>query len=302
MVFELRNYYAITPLKRPYVLESELKKRYTPQYANNTYSNNKTTSSSPSSSHLPTQQLKGTILLSSEGINVAICGAPPLLDEIESFFVKQAIPLRGHITTQLRNEILPFKKLKIKTTQEVVALKVPLDLSRCASLPHVAPQDWNQLITDPRTLVIDSRNNYEYVLGHFKGAINPLTSSFREFPLFVDHMLDTYLEGKTNIALYCTGGIRCEKSSLFLALHKKSRTRDIYQLDGGILAYLNTIPTRQSLWQGLCFVFDDRATIDSQFIQRPITMQDQALQGYQAKKLSRYTIQSQHYHYGHIHH
>jgi UPF0176 protein len=122
----------------------------------------------------------------------------------------------------------------------------------------VAPEDWNALITDPDTVVIDTRNDYEVGIGSFKGAINPETGSFGDFPAWFRANRDTLTQGKSKVAMFCTGGIRCEKSTAFL---KSEGIDAVYHLQGGILRYLETVPQEQSLWDGECFVFDQRVSV-----------------------------------------
>lgn len=201
--------------------------------------------------------VKGTIIVASEGLNGSFCG---LREEIE--------PLMAHLRSYPRlenllfketyNEFNPFAKAKVKLRKEIVSMGV--DDIDPISLPgtHLSPEDWNQLLADPEVLLIDTRNDYEVELGTFKNAINPNTENFRDFPAYVEEHLITQKDRK--IAMFCTGGIRCEKSTAYL---RKLGFNEVYQLNGGILNYLETIPEENSLWEGSCFVFDDRVALDN---------------------------------------
>ena len=147
--------------------------------------------------------------------------------------------------------------MKVRLKQEIVALKVPgIDPRDCVGT-YVEPQDWNALISDPSVRVIDTRNDFEVEIGTFKGAEDPKTEDFSDFPAFVDQQLDPAKDEK--VAMFCTGGIRCEKATSFLL---QKGFKEVYHLRGGILKYLEDVPTEESLWEGECFVFDDRVTVD----------------------------------------
>jgi UPF0176 protein len=173
----------------------------------------------------------------------------------------------------------PFHRLKVKVKQEIVTLGVAgIDPAQQTGT-HVSPQAWDALLSDPDLLVIDTRNQYEYELGTFAGAISPQTQHFREFPQFVQENLDPAQHPK--IALFCTGGIRCEKASAYLL---QQGFNEVYQLEGGILSYLETHQSQKSLWAGECFVFDGRVAVDQQLAvgqhilcyacRRPLSAQD----------------------------
>lgn len=196
--------------------------------------------------------LRGTIILAEEGINGTIAGAT---DSIAAFLAHPHIPDLSYKSAVVVD--YPFQKLKIKIKPEIISLGVPdLDVLTQGG-KHIAPQDWNQLVTDPDIVLLDTRNHYEVAIGSFRRAIDPQLDSFREFPHFVQQKLNPQQHRK--IAMFCTGGIRCEKAS---ALLLKLGWQEVYQLDGGILQYLAEIPADQSLWQGECFVFDDRISVD----------------------------------------
>jgi UPF0176 protein len=151
---------------------------------------------------------------------------------------------------------MPFKRARVRLKREIVTMGVEGIDPRQSVGTYVEPKDWNELISDPEVLLIDTRNDYEVAIGAFHGAANPQTSSFREFPDFVRENLDPNQHPK--IAMYCTGGIRCEKSTAFL---KQLGFKEVYHLRGGILKYLEEIDEPQSMWQGECFVFDGRVSV-----------------------------------------
>lgn len=200
----------------------------------------------------------GTIILASEGINGTICG-----------FQKDVLILEQHLRSfpgfsnlECRNtysEFNPFEKAKVKLRNEIVTMGAPEVNPLEVTGEHLAPEEWNELIADPNVVLIDTRNDYEIKLGTFKGAVSPETDNFRDFPEYVEKNLLDKKDKK--IAMYCTGGIRCEKSTAYL---KKLGFNQVYQLKGGILNYLEKIPVEQSKWEGHCFVFDDRVALDHQ--------------------------------------
>jgi len=150
----------------------------------------------------------------------------------------------------------PFYRAKVRLKKEIVALGVPGVSPVKAVGDYVAPEDWNDLISDPDVVVIDTRNDYEVSIGTFEGAVNPQTASFREFPKWFEAFQKEHKNKK--IAMFCTGGIRCEKST---ALLKERGVEEVYHLKGGILKYLETVPEEKSLWKGECFVFDNRVSV-----------------------------------------
>lgn len=200
--------------------------------------------------------LLGSILLAKEGINGTISGTEGnirrLLDEMKADERLQDL----HYKESWADE-QPFYRMKVRLKKEIVSLGVEGVDPNQAVGEYVAPQDWNTLISREEVRVIDTRNHYEFNLGTFKGAEDPDTATFRDFPEWVDEHLDP--ETDQQVAMFCTGGIRCEKAtSYLLGLGFKS----VYHLDGGILNYLETVPKEESLWQGDCFVFDNRVTVD----------------------------------------
>jgi UPF0176 protein len=197
----------------------------------------------------------GTILLAPEGVNGTIAGPRVGVDAVLSHI--RAFPGCADLDwKESFVESAPFHRMKVRLKKEIVTMGVP-DIEPAKSHErYVEPTDWNQVISDPGTIVIDTRNDYEVSIGTFDGAINPATTSFREFP-------DWFREFRKSrdvkkVAMFCTGGIRCEKSTAFL---RSEGIDDVVHLKGGILKYLETVPREDSLWRGECFVFDDRVSV-----------------------------------------
>ncbi|NJN22948.1 MAG: rhodanese-related sulfurtransferase [Leptolyngbya sp. RL_3_1] len=200
-------------------------------------------------------QLRGTILLAPEGINATVAGEQTGIDHLLHHF--QADARFADLAPKLSSApSAPFGRMKVKVKPEIVTLGQPqADPSQQVGT-YVNPQDWNQLIQDPEVTVIDARNGYEVAIGSFQGAVNPQTAAFRQLPDYVATHLDPAQHKK--VALFCTGGIRCEKATSYL-LHQGFES--VYHLQGGILKYLEDIPPERSLWQGECFVFDERVAV-----------------------------------------
>lgn len=197
----------------------------------------------------------GTILLAREGINGTFSGTLEN-SEILYNFLKSDPRLNDLTFKTALHDKCPFEKAKVKLKKEIVTMGVA-DLNiKDNKGTYVTPNEWNEIINDPEVLIVDTRNDYEYEVGSFKNAINPNTYSFREFPDFVKTNLCDKKHKK--IAMFCTGGIRCEKSTAYL---KQLGFEKVYQLKGGILNYLDSVPKEKTLWQGNCFVFDDREEI-----------------------------------------
>ncbi len=203
--------------------------------------------------------VRGTLLLAREGINGTIAGSDSgveaVLDHIRTLPGCDAIEVK-----ESRAEGLPFHRTKVRLKKEIVTMGQP-DLDPLAGVgTYVAPEDWNALISDPDTIVIDTRNDYEVQIGSFEGAIDPQTTSFREFPEWFRAMrAELEAEGRSpKIAMFCTGGIRCEKSTAFA---RAEGVEDVFHLKGGILNYLEHVPESESLWRGECFVFDERVSV-----------------------------------------
>jgi UPF0176 protein len=203
--------------------------------------------------------IKGTVLLASEGINGTISGEEEKIQKFiefikkDSFFKNKLKNLEHKESWVSKN---PFYRMKVKLKKEIVALGVDGISPTKKVGEYVNPEDWNKLIEDPNTIVIDTRNNYEVDIGTFKNSINPETETFREFPSYVDKNLDKNEPKK--VAMFCTGGIRCEKATSLLL---EKGFKNVYHLKGGILKYLESIPKEESLWQGECFVFDQRVAV-----------------------------------------
>jgi UPF0176 protein len=196
----------------------------------------------------------GTILLAPEGINGTIAGTPAGVDAVLGFL---------HADPRLRDlepktsyaEAPPFHRMKVRLKKEIVSLRVP-GIDPCKQVgTYVDPADWNALVSDPDVLVIDTRNDFEVGMGTFEGAKNPQTASFSEFPDYA-RRLDP--AENRRVAMFCTGGIRCEKATSFLL---RQGFEEVYHLKGGILKYLEEVPPEESLWQGECFVFDGRVAL-----------------------------------------
>ncbi|MDG2532993.1 rhodanese-related sulfurtransferase [Sphingomonas sp. HITSZ_GF] len=203
--------------------------------------------------------VKGTLLLAREGVNGTIAGSDAAIDTVLAHL--RALPGCADLDVkESRAAGLPFDRMKVRLKREIVTMGEP-DIDPLDTGHYVAPQDWNALIDAPDTIVIDTRNAYEVALGTFAGAIDPETRSFREFPeWFRKFRAEREAEGPMpRVAMFCTGGIRCEKSTAFL---KAEGIDQVYHLKGGILAYLEQVPPEQSRWQGECFVFDQRVTVD----------------------------------------
>lgn len=201
------------------------------------------------------RRIKGTILLAPEGINATISGSRDAIDSILAF-LRSDSRLADLEHKESYAEELPFERMKVKLKKEIVTLGLPqIDPSDRVGT-YVSAQEWNALISDPEVLVIDARNDYEVGIGTFQGALNPETESFRDFPAYVRQNLNPDRHKK--VAMFCTGGIRCEKATSFLLSEGFER---VYHLKGGILKYLAEIPAPESLWQGECFVFDERVAI-----------------------------------------
>ncbi|AXS41966.1 rhodanese-related sulfurtransferase [Breoghania sp. L-A4] len=196
----------------------------------------------------------GTLLLAAEGINGTIAGPEAAVRAVLDFL--RADPRMADLEhKESTASSMPFRRMKVRLKKEIVTLGVPVDPNRSVGT-YVAAEDWNALISDPDVVVIDTRNDYEVELGTFEGAIDPKTPSFRDFPAFVE--ASTALANKPKVAMFCTGGIRCEKASSYLV---ERGFGEVYHLRGGILKYLETVPEDESLWRGECFVFDERAAL-----------------------------------------
>ncbi len=200
--------------------------------------------------------IRGTLLLAAEGINGTIAGPREGIDALLDF-LKADGRFDGLSCKESYDDDQPFLRAKVKLKKEIVTMGVEgIDPKQIVGT-YVKPEDWNSLISDPDVTVIDTRNEYEVQIGTFRGAINPHTETFREFPGYAQAALDP--EKHKKVAMFCTGGIRCEKSTAYL---KALGFDEVYHLEGGILKYLEKVPEEASLWEGECFVFDNRVTVD----------------------------------------
>jgi UPF0176 protein len=202
------------------------------------------------------KSIVGSVLIAGEGVNATVASAsgeiPSLLEWLSLRLGVSEIPSKRSFCS-----IRPFRRMKVRLKKEIVSLGVEeIDPTQEVGV-YVAPKEWNALIARDDVTVIDTRNIYEYRLGTFEGAVDPKTESFREFPGYVDLQLDP--ERQPRVAMFCTGGIRCEKATSLLL---KRGFREVFHLEGGILNYLEQIPPSESLWRGSCFVFDERVSVE----------------------------------------
>ena len=202
------------------------------------------------------QGIKGTLLLAHEGINGTVSGTRQAIDSLLEY-LKSDPRFAGIDHKESFEAEQPFYRMKVKLKKEIVTMGVE-DIDPNESVgQYVDPKEWNALISDPDVTLVDTRNYYEYNIGTFKGAIDPKTTTFRELPDYVEKNLDPSKHKK--VAMFCTGGIRCEKSTAYM---KQQGFDEVYHLKGGILKYLEEVPKEQSLWEGECFVFDNRVAVD----------------------------------------
>ena len=200
-------------------------------------------------------RVKGTLLLAGEGINGTLAGEPSAIDAVLAHI--RGLPGCANLEVKFSSAATqPFYRMKVRVKAEIVTLGRPEVHAARDAGTYVAPAEWNALIADPSVVVIDTRNDYEVAVGAFAGAIDPKTPTFRDFPAWFEAHRDE-LQGKT-VAMYCTGGIRCEKATAYL---KGEGIADVRHLQGGILKYLEEVPAEESLWRGECFVFDERVAV-----------------------------------------
>ncbi|MGB1666649.1 MAG: rhodanese-related sulfurtransferase [Pseudohongiellaceae bacterium] len=230
-------------------------------------------------------EVRGTLLLAAEGINGTIAGTRASIDRVLGF-LQQDSRFAGLEVKESYVDENPFYRTKVKLKKEIVTMGVAgIDPNKIVGT-YVEARDWNALISDPEVLLLDTRNKYEVEIGSFAGAVNPGTDSFREFPDYVKKQLDPGKHKK--VAMFCTGGIRCEKSTAYL---REQGFEEVYHLKGGILKYLEEVPEPESKWEGECFVFDNRVTVNHQLergsfdqchaCRMPITEQDKQREEYQ---------------------
>lgn len=200
-------------------------------------------------------EIRGSILLASEGINGTVAGSRAATDTLFAWL--RSHPRLSDLTTKESFvDEAPFHRMKVRRKKEIVSFGKPVDPTTTVGR-YVAPAEWNDLISDPGVLVIDTRNVDEIEVGTFANAVNPNTDSFTQFAAYVDQNLDP--DTHPRVAMFCTGGIRCEKATSYLI---EKGFDDVAHLDGGILKYFEDVPKEQSLWQGECFVFDERVSVD----------------------------------------
>jgi len=230
--------------------------------------------------------ITGTLLLAEEGINGTIAGTRSGIDRILAY-LRSDPRLADLEHKESSADLQPFYRMKVKLKKEIVTMGVPgIDPTELVG-QYVKPEDWNALINDPGVLLVDTRNDYEVDVGTFKGAVDPRITTFREFPEYVKNNFDP--EKQPRVAMFCTGGIRCEKASAYML---QQGYAEVYHLQGGILKYLEKVPAEQSLWQGECFVFDQRVAVGQGLApghyelcygcSRPITAEEKSSPKYQA--------------------
>ena len=230
-------------------------------------------------------QVRGTLLLAAEGINGTIAGSREGIDAVITW-LRADERFAALETKESYVDENPFYRSKVKLKKEIVTMGVEdIDPNHIVGT-YVEPKEWNALISDPDVLLVDTRNKYEYEIGTFEGAVNPETDSFRQFPDYVQENLNPGKHKK--VAMFCTGGIRCEKSTAYL---KQQGFEEVYHLKGGILKYLEDVPEEQTKWQGECFVFDNRVTVNHRLerghydqchaCRMPITEEDKQSEHYQ---------------------
>jgi UPF0176 protein len=200
-------------------------------------------------------QIRGTLLLAAEGINGTVAGTATAVEKLLDY-LRQDDRLRGFDCKFSGDDSMPFYRSRVKLKREIVTMGVE-DIDPAKGGHYVTPAEWNDLINDPEVTLIDTRNDYESAIGSFTNAIHPGTKSFRDFPAYVKQNLDPQKHRK--VAMFCTGGIRCEKSTAYL---RQRGFDEVYHLQGGILNYLAQVPEEDSMWNGECFVFDNRVSVN----------------------------------------
>jgi UPF0176 protein len=216
--------------------------------------------------------LTGSILVAGEGINGMLAGAPEAVNRIEEALLQDpafAGAFTGMVFKRSACTTPPFGKMKVHVKKEIVPLGIDGVDARRTGI-NVSPEDWRELIKEPDVVLLDNRNSFEYRLGHFEGAIDPQVTNFRDFPAYVRaHAQEWKAQGK-RVAMYCTGGIRCEKTSAWML----DMNLPVYQLEGGILNYFQQVPDAELDWRGECFVFDNRVALDTRLQETASTLDD----------------------------
>jgi UPF0176 protein len=212
------------------------------------------------------QDVKGSILLAAEGMNGTIAGSRSGIDAVLAYLRQDAV-FASLSHKESSADFMPFARMKVRLKQEIVNLGRP-DITPNKQVGQYVPAaEWNALISSPDVILLDTRNDFEVELGTFKGAINPKVDAFNQFPEFVSQNLDPARHKK--VAMFCTGGIRCEKATAYML---EQGFEEVYHLQDGILKYLEQVPPEESLWQGNCFVFDDRVTVDHLLQPAPVEL------------------------------
>ena len=202
---------------------------------------------------LISNHIRGTMIIAKEGLNGTISGNTKDIDKTTKK-LKSLFSFKQFDSSNVsKSKFQPFHKPKVKIKKEIVPMNLPINSKKRDTKTHLDPKDWNKLIKNKDTCIIDTRKPFEYKIGTFKGSVNPHVTNFRDFPKYLNKLKKNKL-----VAMFCTGGIRCEKTSVYL---KQKGFKNIYQLNGGILNYLNKIKRNESLWKGECFVFDNRISL-----------------------------------------
>ncbi|WP_265518532.1 rhodanese-related sulfurtransferase [Nitratireductor luteus] len=210
--------------------------------------------------------IRGTLLLAHEGINGTVAGSADAIVELVAHLT--AIPGLGVPDFKYSHAShMPFHRMKVRLKKEIVTMGVEGVDPAAQAGTYVDPREWNALVSQPDTVVIDTRNAYETAIGSFRDAIDPSTQSFTEFPRWVDENLERLKDRK--VAMFCTGGIRCEKATAYLRMRGLD---DVFHLKGGILKYLEEVPSHDSLWEGECFVFDERVSVGHGLVEGSATL------------------------------
>ena len=202
---------------------------------------------------LISNHIRGTIIIAKEGLNGTISGSIKNIDKTTKKLKSLFSFKQFDSSNETKSKFQPFHKPKVKIKKEIVPMNLIINPKERNMKSHLDPKDWNKLIKNKETHIIDTRKPFEYKVGTFKRSVNPNVTNFRDFPKYLNK-----LKKNKPVAMFCTGGIRCEKTSVYL---KKKGFKNIYQLNGGILNYLNKIKKKESLWKGECFVFDNRISL-----------------------------------------
>ncbi len=220
----------------------------------------------------PDSGLSGSILVATEGINGMLAGSVQAIDGIEAALLHDAAfagAFAGMVFKRSACTTAPFGKMKVHVKKEIVPLGIAGVDGRRTGI-NVSPQDWRTLIQDPDVVLLDNRNSFEFRLGHFEGAIDPGVTNFRDFPAYVRAHAQEWKDQGKRVAMYCTGGIRCEKTSAWML----DMDLPVYQLEGGILNYFQQMPDADRDWRGECFVFDNRVALDTHLQETATRLQD----------------------------